>query len=208
MRIDDINCARQVTSSHCTASMYVPRNTKMEYMPPEMLKRALCQKNVLKDWHVCLACMSGCQAGNLLVAYMTGERIRQQPVAAPEPVKKKPGPKPNEAVKAKMAAAMDAILQGRSHDEVAAEYGYSSWTSLKRGMYRVGLEPPLRQRGSKGYHNLEEYQQRLKAEALQRCTKLADLVRQGMPRKDAAAAVGYCDWEHAKRACVRQGVTV
>lgn len=152
--------------------------------------------------------MSGCQAGNLLVAYMTGERIRQQPVAEHEPVKKKPGPKPNEAVKAKMAAARDAILQGRSHDEVAAEYGYSSWTSLKRGMYRVGLEPPLRQRGSKGYHNLDEHHQRLKAEALQRCMRLADLVRQGMPRKEAAAAVGYCDWEHAMRACVRQGVSV
>lgn len=44
MRIDDINCARQVTSSHYTASMYVPRNTKLEDMKPEMLKRALCQK--------------------------------------------------------------------------------------------------------------------------------------------------------------------
>lgn len=208
MRVDNIIMVQQVPNSHKSLKMYLPDRMRYEDMPEEILLRALCPKNLMKDWHVCQACMSGCQAGNLLVAYMTGERIRQQPVAEPEPAKKKPGPKACEAVKAKMAAARDAILQGRSHDEVAAEYGYSSWTTLKRGMYRVGLEPPLRQRGSKGYHNLEEYQRRLKAEALQRCTKLADLVRQGVPKKEAAAAVGYCDWEHAMRACVRQGVRV
>lgn len=193
MRIDDINCARQVTSSHCTASMYVPRNTKMEDMQPDILKRALCQKNIMKDWRVCKACQSGCRAGNLLVSHMTKEPPRQQPVRTAPPKKKKTGRKPSETIQARLTSARDAILQGSGRDEAARLYGYKNWDTLRDAMTRLGIEPPPPTGKDKAKRM--DYEKERREESIQKCMHARRLFAEGMKREDAARAVGHSCWQ-------------
>ena len=193
MRIDDINCARQVTSSHYTASMYVPRNTKMEDMQPEMLKRALCQKNVLKDWHVCKSCQSGCRAGNLLVAYMTNEPPRQQPVREKVPMDNRNGREPKTSTLARLTSAREAMLQGSSRNEAAKMYGYKNWDTLREALKRHGMEPPPKNEKDKAKRKAYEAEKLDKA--IQKCIDARRLVAQGMKREEAAKVLGYSCWK-------------
>lgn len=208
MRVDNIIMAQQLPGSHRTEEMYLPYNRRYEDMTPSLLKRALCPKNIMHDWRMCQACASGCKPGSLLVGMMTGQVPAQAEPEKPEPARKvvQMRRKARGATTEQLLEAKMAILRGESHDEVAARYGYANWTIMKRAMRKVGIAPPVKKRGGNGAENLAKCRERLQTEALDRVTKLAELVRQGMPKEEAAATAGYCDWAHARRACMRQGV--
>lgn len=206
MRIDDINCAKQVTSSHYTADMYVPRNAKLEDMQPEMLKRALCPKNIMKDWHVCKSCQSGCRAGNLLVAHMTSEPLRQQPVREAVPMKKKRARLPSESTRARVTAARDDILHGNGREQTARQYGYKNWGCLRDAMTRLGVElppPTERDREKRKAYDAEKLDK-----AIQKCVNARRLVAQGVKREEAAKVVGYSCWQAVQNTYYRHKAEV
>lgn len=208
MRVDNIIMAQQLPVSHMTEDMYLPNNRRYEDMTPGVLKRALCQKNIMKDWHVCQACTSGCKPGNLLVGMMTG----QVPVKA-EPEKPEPTPTTEQlcmntrkATTKQLMEAKMAILHGEDHDEVVARYGYANWINMKRAMKKAGIAPPLKRGGVKRGADHSARTQKIRAAAAARIEKLLSLLEQGMDKQEAAKAVGYSNWNHAREAGKRQGV--
>lgn len=139
MRVEDISCAKQVTNSHYTADMYVPHNAKLEDLPPEMLKRALCPKNIMRDWRVCKACQSGCRAGNLLVLRTARAEAQDKSNEVD-----KHGDRSKywqhvqqlqEAAIAKVIKARKLVAQGMEREEAARAVGYSRWDTV-HGVYK------------------------------------------------------------------------
>lgn len=192
MRVDNIIITKQVPNSHVTRELYIPGKMRYEDMPAEILLRALCPKNIMKDWHVCQACMSGCRAGNLLVAHMTSEPPRQQPVREKVPMENKNGRKPKTSTLARLTSAREAMLQGSSRNEAAKLCGYKNWGALREALKRHGMEPPPM--NDKDKAKRKAYEAEKLDKAIQKCIEARRLVAQGMKREEAAKVLGYSCW--------------